>query len=55
MLLTGLHPTGRLLALPTNVRLGQNLLKVINTQAYYGVDLITGVKSFTEKAPNLKC
>ncbi len=35
---------GRLLALPTNIRLGRKGLLGANTLAYYGTELITAIK-----------
>jgi hypothetical protein len=42
----GLHPNGRLLALPSNIRLGRKGLPGTNTPAYYDLETITTVKSF---------
>ncbi len=38
--LTGLHSKGRLVALPTSIRLGWRELAETNTQAYNKVELI---------------
>ncbi len=38
-------------ALHANIRLGRNLLTVANTLAYYGIKLVTAVKSFIAHAP----
>ncbi len=47
----GLHCSGRLLALPTNIRLEWNLMAATNTLAYYEMAKITAVKSFIVQAP----
>ncbi len=39
-----------LVALPKNIRLGWNWLKVVKTLAYYDTEQITGVKSFLVRA-----
>ncbi len=39
-----LHSDGRLLALPTNIRLGWKQLEVANTLAYYDTTIIMDVK-----------
>jgi hypothetical protein len=44
--LTGVQNNGRLLALPTNVRLGWKCMTLANTQAYYLIARITDIKSF---------
>ncbi len=46
----GLHFKGQPLVLPANIRLGWKWLKVKNTLAYYGTELIMDVKNFTVKA-----
>jgi hypothetical protein len=48
-----LHSNGRLLALPTNIRLGCEWLPVTNTSASYGTKLITTVKKFYKKASEM--
>jgi len=48
---TGLHPNGRLLALPANIRLGQKLMAVANTLAYCDRATITPKKVFVVKTP----
>jgi hypothetical protein len=45
---------GRLLAIPTNIRLGLRGLPGINTFVYYEYSLITAVKSFIAVAPGGK-
>ncbi len=52
---TGLSSSGRLLAVPTNIRLGQNWLPVANTLAYYDASKIMVVKSFIVQAHGSKC
>ncbi len=51
--LSGAPHYGRLLASPTNIRLGWKGLRQTNTQAYYKKLLITAVKSFIVQAPVL--
>ncbi len=46
----GFSSNYKLLALPTNVRLGRKWLTVTNTLAYYGTESITALKSFIAKA-----
>ncbi len=49
-----LHSNGKLLALPTNIRLGWKQMVVANTVAYYGTATIMDVKSLiiqTEEVP----
>jgi hypothetical protein len=48
---TGLHPNGRIIALPANIRLGRKLMAVSNTLAYYDTATITAVKSFIIQTP----
>jgi hypothetical protein len=43
---TRVATTGRLVALPANIRLGWKWLTVINTLVYYGPNFITVVKNF---------
>ncbi len=45
-----LHSNGRLLALPSNIRLGWKCMEVTNTRAYYDTATITAVKSLTVQA-----
>ncbi len=47
------HSNGRLLAKPTNIRLGWKLIAMANTLAYYDMITITTVKSFIIRAPAL--
>jgi hypothetical protein len=44
--LTGLHLNGRLLVLPTNIRLGWKGMEVANAPVYYNAAAINAVKSF---------
>jgi hypothetical protein len=50
---TRLNSEGRLQALPANIKLGWNLVKVTNTQAYYDTVTIVAVKSFIVQAPGV--
>jgi hypothetical protein len=50
----GFCPKGRLLAMPTIIRLGCKWLKVTNALADYYVDFITTVKSFIKHSSELK-
>ncbi len=43
--------TGWLLALPAFIRLERKRLTVTNTLAYYGTELMIGIKSFIVNAP----
>jgi hypothetical protein len=52
--LTGLHPNGRLPALPANIRLRWKLLALANAQAYYNTATNTVVKYFIVQAPSVK-
>jgi hypothetical protein len=47
----GLHCSGRLLPLPTNIRLKFKRMALTNTLAYYEMATITSVKSFMVQAP----
>ncbi len=47
VLYKGLSTKGRLLDLPVDITQGKKRVTVTNTLAYYGVELITTVKSFT--------
>ncbi len=49
----GLHSNGRLLALPEYIRLVWQQLTVTNTLAYYDIEIVTRVKSFTFQEPDL--
>jgi hypothetical protein len=49
--LAGLHSKGRLLALPTNIKLGWKSLTVTNTLAYFITELVTAVKYFIVQTP----
>ncbi len=49
----GLHSNGRLLTLPTNIKLGWKRMAGAKTLAYYDVAKITDVKSFDEHAPGV--
>jgi hypothetical protein len=49
-LLIGPHSNGRLLALPTNIRLGFKWMAVANTLAYYDAATIIAVKCFIVQA-----
>jgi hypothetical protein len=42
--LAGLHSNGRLIALPTNIRLGWKKMEKANTLAYYDTAIITVIK-----------
>ncbi len=50
---TSLNSEGRLQALPANIKLGWNLVKVTNTQAYYDTVTIAAVKCFIVQAPGV--
>ncbi len=50
---TRLNSEGRLQALPANIKLGWNLVKVTNTHAYYNMVTIADVKSFIVQAPGV--
>jgi hypothetical protein len=47
----GLHPKGKLLALPENIRQGQKWLTITSTLAYYGIESIVAVNRFMVKVP----
>ena len=47
----GLQSYGRLLDLPSNIRLGWKWIEVANTLAYYKTTTITAVKGFIVQAP----
>jgi hypothetical protein len=53
--LTGLQSNGRLLAMPTHIRLGWKLIAVANTLAYYDIAAFQIVKSsiIQDSLPNL--
>jgi hypothetical protein len=51
MLLMVLHSNGRLLALPTNIRLGWQEMALASTLAYCVTATVMAVKSFTVQAP----
>jgi hypothetical protein len=48
--LSGLHSEGRIMALPTNARLGWEGLIVTNTLAYYCTEFVTAIKLFITQA-----
>ncbi len=48
---SGLHSNGRLLALPTNIRLGWKWMEEANTLAYYYTARITAIIGFIVQAP----
>ncbi len=52
-LFTELHCKGRLLALPSIIRLGLKWLTVTNTLTYYSTELITAVKDLNVQALGL--
>ncbi len=51
--LTGIHPNGRLLALPPNIRLGWKLLMVKNILNQYATEIIMAIKKFIVQAPGV--
>jgi hypothetical protein len=52
--LTGLHPNGRLPALPTNIRLRWKLLALANALAYYNTVTNNVVNCLIVQAPGVK-